>query len=181
MASQQKFTLTVPEGYDEDSRRTIGEEAIKVIIARSKAGKDKNGSKFAGYSASYIDSFDFKLGGKSKGNVNLTLSNEMLNSLEIIETSKGEIVIGIPKDDILNNAKAEGNILGTYGQKSPIRGKARDFMGLSSKEKESILSKIPIKDKEEDSDLFGDLLRSTASVSLADRFFPPTPGGSDEF
>lgn len=147
MAEQQKFTVKVSKNYSDTERVAIGLDIIDHIIKRSKAGKDKNNKNFPGYSEGYTDSFDFKLAGKGK-NVNLTLSGEMLNSIEILETKKGEITIGIPKDDDFNNAKAEGNIKGTYGQSSPIRGKKRDFMGISRKDLSSIKSDYPINNKE---------------------------------
>ena len=70
-------------------------------------------------------------------------------SIEILDNKKGEITIGIPSDDTFNNAKAEGNIKGTYGQSTPIRGKKRDFMGIKRSDLNNIKSEYPIKTKEE--------------------------------
>ena len=146
MAEQQKFTVKVSKKYEDAERIAIGLDVIDHIIKRSKAGKDKNNKNFPGYSEGYTESLDFSIAGKSK-RVNLTLSGEMLNSLEILESNEGEIVIGIPEDDSLNNAKAEGNIKGTYGQSSPIRGKKRDFMGISRKDLTDIKKDYPINNK----------------------------------
>lgn len=175
MADQQKFTLKIPKGYDEEARQAIAEDVIKQIIKRSKSGKDKRNIDFPGYSTSYIKSLDFKNAGKSK-KVNLTLSNEMLNSIEYLDSNTGEIEIGFAQDDDLNNAKAEGNILGTYGKKTPIRGKKRDFLGISSEEKKAILAKYPIKtkaDRESTSDkVLKSLLATRAAEGIADTFIP---------
>ena len=130
MAEQQKFTVKVSNKYDEQTRVAIGLEIIDLILERTGKGLDKNNKAFAGYSKSYTSSFDFKLAGKNKNKVNLNLSGEMLNAITLLDQKKGEITIGIPKDDDFNNSKAQGNIEGTYGG-APKRGKKRDFMGIS--------------------------------------------------
>lgn len=148
MAEQQKFTVKVSKLYGDAERLAIGHDIIDHVIDRSKSGKDKNNKEFASYSKEYKKSFDFKLAGKSS-KVNLTLSGEMLNALEVLDTKQGEITIGIPEDDDFNNAKAEGNIKGTYGQDKPIRGKKRDFMGISQKDLTEIKNKYPVKTKKD--------------------------------
>jgi hypothetical protein len=99
-------------------------------VERTQSGKDKTGKGFPGYSPEYIASKDFEFGGKSAGKVNLTLSSEMLNSLTLLNHKKGELTIGFERGDTRNNGVAEGNIKGTYGRKSPIPGKQRDFLGI---------------------------------------------------
>lgn len=147
MAEQQKFTVKVSKLYGDAERVAIGLDIIDHIIERSKSGKDKNNNPFPGYSKEYTKSFDFKLAGKSKSKVDLTLSGEMLSALEILDTKDGEITIGIPANDDFNNAKAEGNIKGTYGKDTPIRGKKRDFMGISQGDLSEIKGKYPVKTK----------------------------------
>jgi hypothetical protein len=82
--------------------------------------------------------------------VNLTLSEEMLQSLSLISHKPGEVLIGYDKSNAELNGKVEGNVLGTYGQSSPIKGKARDFMGIAKKDLESILDKVASKDDAQD-------------------------------
>lgn len=169
--AQQKFTVSVPDGYESEERRAIGEEIIQQIIERSKSGKDKNGIDFPKYSKSYMDSFDFKLAGKGK-KPNLTLSGEMLNALTVLDTGSGEITIGYREADKFNNDKAEGNIKGSYGGE-PQASKARDFLGVSDSELSSILTKYPVP---EDRSLgLGDLgsllIAMRESEDLADQFF----------
>lgn len=148
MADQQKFTFKLSKKYTPEQRLAIGQEVIEFIIKRSKSGKDKDNIPFASYSEGYMKSFDFKKSGKGK-KPNLTLSGEMLRALEVLESSEGEVTIGIPENDTFNNEKAEGNILGTYGSKSPNKKKARDFMGIKPKDLNAIKSDYPIRTKAE--------------------------------
>lgn len=148
MAEQQKFTVKVSNKYDADERLAIGLEIIDHILKRTEKGLDKNNKSFPSYSTGYKESLDYSLAGKS-GTVNLKLSGEMLGAIEVLEVSKsGEITIGIPADDDFNNAKAEGNIKGTYGQKRST-GKKRDFMGISRDDLTAIKDKYKINNKEE--------------------------------
>lgn len=152
MAEQQKFTVKVSKKMSDEVKQALGLEVIDHIIDRTvNKRQDKNNKEFKGsYSDSYADSFEFKLAGKSKDKINLSLTSEMLNALEVLDTSKdGEITIGIPASDDFNNAKAEGNIKGTYGQDKPIRGKKRDFMGIHSSDLNAIKALYPVKTKEE--------------------------------
>lgn len=148
--SWQRFKVKVPKGLSPIQREALAQEVIDFVIKRSKDGVDKNGRAFPGYSASYVKSLDFKIAGKSKGKVNLTLSEEMLQSLSLISHKPGEVLIGYDKSNAELNAKVEGNVLGTYGQSSPIKGKARDFMGIAKKDLESILDKVASKDNAQD-------------------------------
>lgn len=175
--AQQKISIDIPSGYSPEERRAIGEEIIQQIIDRSQAGKDKNGEDFPAYSESYMDSFDFKLAGKSK-KPNLTLSGEMLNALTVLETMDGEITIGYRLADKFNNDKAEGNIKGTYGSKKANPKKARDFLGIMDSELDTILTKYPVRDSGMSSTELGALLLAMReSEDLADQFFG---GSSDE-
>jgi len=173
--AQQKFTAKVSKKYTEEERVAIGVEMIDAIIARTKAGKDKDNKSFKGaagkYSKGYTSSLDFKLGGKSKSPVNLTLSGEMLNALTVLDTADGEITIGIPADDDFNNKKAEGNITGSYGKSKPDSSKARDFMGMSKSQVKDITSKYPTTKKGVNADLIKLLGSAAASETLAESFF----------
>jgi hypothetical protein len=172
--AQQKFTISIPKGYESDERRSIGLDIIERIIDRTKQGKGKDNKDFSGeaakYSDSYKKSFDFKLAGKGS-TVNLSLSGEMLNAMEVLETSDGEITIGYRANDKFNNDKAEGNILGSYGGK-PNAAKARDFLGITEDEMSTILKKYPISGDGLSATELGALLAATReSDRLADNFF----------
>jgi len=145
MSKQQKFEVVIPKGYKPEERQAIAAEIIDHIITRTKSGKDKDGEGFPGYSKSYMKSLDFKISGKGK-KVDLTLSGEMLSSMELLKESSGKVVIGFEKDDDING-RAEGNILGSYGG-SPNPKKSRDFLGIGKDQLNKILENYPLDDKQ---------------------------------
>lgn len=106
---------------------------------------DKDNKPFeSGYSEGYAKSLEGKIAGKKKGAIpNLRLTSEMMNSIKLISHSSGELIIGYDKGDKQLNAKVEGNRLGTYGQKNPIEGKARDFLGITEEDLGSIEDEFP--------------------------------------
>ncbi len=120
----------------------MGREIIRTIRARTEAGKDKNGSAFHGYSQEYKDSLEFRIAGKSESHVNLRLSGEMMSGMEVLwaNPSSGSVAIGFR--DTGDRGKAHGHITGANG-KLPVR----DFLGISSEELATILSKVPDPDK----------------------------------
>lgn len=142
MAKWQRIKIEIPEELSSSERASLADDIIEYMRNRTEAGYDKNDKKFPGYSASYAGgyvwkggkrvkvkpSFEFRVAGKKKEPVNLTLLGDMLQSIELVKDKPGELLIGFTDKE--ENAKAEGNILGTYGQKRPIPGKARDFLGI---------------------------------------------------
>lgn len=143
--------IEISTRYSKDERTAIGIDIVRYVRERTLSGKgpgDKAWSGKAGeYSKAYTDSLDFKIGRKNKGKVNLKLSGDMLEELTLLNEKSGKVKIGFD-DSATSAGKAEGNIRGTYGNASPIAGKARPFLDLTSKEIASILSKYPLKDKE---------------------------------
>lgn len=135
----RQFSIELPE-YSFAEREAIALEVIDRIVERTKAGKDKNGNAFAPYSKDYKESENFKIAGKSN-KVNLELSGDMLDGLEIIENRDGRVVIGYGTHNS-EGGKAEGNILGTYGQEKQV-GPKRDFLGIQEKELDAILDRYP--------------------------------------
>lgn len=127
-AKQQKVRIKIPSSLDADAREQLSDDIIETIRRRTERGLDVNNKKFPGYSASYMKSLDFKIAGKGK-KVDLTLSGDMLASMDIISHRKGEIVIGF-ESGTDENARAEGNILGSYGG-DPNPKRARNFLGIA--------------------------------------------------
>jgi hypothetical protein len=131
MADDQFFWVSIPKGFSESELETIGEDVIDFIRERTADGKSWRNRAFAGYSDSYVKSLNFKIAGKSKNDVNLTQSGDMLGALEVLEIQDGRIKIGIDAGKFPQEAgKAEGNILGTYGQAKQV-GPKRDFLGIT--------------------------------------------------
>lgn len=137
MAKQQKIVIEIPTDFDEEERSAIGKEIITFIQDRTASGLDKNNRRFPSYSKSYIESFEFKVAGKDKGEINLALSHDMMNALDVISTSRGKIVIGYEAGSDIND-RVEGNRLGSYGG-NPNPKKARDFLGINKKDLSDIL------------------------------------------
>lgn len=108
---------------------------MERIVERTDQGKDKAGNAWRGeaakYSEAYKKSLDFKNAGK--GPVNLQLSGDMLAAIKVLKSTSNWIEVGFEKGSD-ENAKADGNIRGTYGSDTPNPKKARDFLGMEGKE-----------------------------------------------
>lgn len=143
-AKQQFVDIEIPKQYNRLDRRAIAVDVLDFIVERTQRGKNKDNKNFPRYSKEYTQSKTFKLAGKGK-NVNLTLTEEMLNVMQLLESKRGRIRLGYRKGDSINN-KVEGNREGTYGQKNPIPGKERDFLGITNKDLARILAKYPLND-----------------------------------
>ena len=137
-----KTEILLPKDYDDDDAQTVAEEILNFIVERTKKGYGSDGEKFPGYSPLYKASDAFKLGGKSS-KVDLTLSGEMLDSLEVLEAKRGKIVFGFAKDSDMNG-RADGNCRGSYGTSKDDPSKARNFMELSGKELAKIIRSLDI-------------------------------------
>lgn len=148
MAKWQRFRIDIPKGYTPTERVAIAEEVVDFVISRTKKGLDKNNSSFAPYTKEYKGSKNFEIAGKSS-KVNLTLSGETLNSLDLVSHNNGSLLIGYDRSDKELNGKVEGNVIGSYGQSSGDSDKARDFMGISKKDLAKILEKFPKKTESE--------------------------------
>jgi len=140
-----KFEVELDERYSTEERDAIAAEIISHIRQRTLSGKDVNGRSFPKYSTSYTKSVDFKAAGKSKNQVNLRLSGDMLAYMEIVKNQRGKLVIGYG-DGNPEAGKAEGNNIGSYGG-DPKPSKARRFLGIDPKTLSAILAKYPLRDE----------------------------------
>lgn len=178
----QRFEIKIDPAYTDEERSAIADEIVNYIRERTADGKGiiKDGPKslatarvnFTPYSKTYIESLDFKIAGKSKGDINLTLSGDMLGALDYLsdKSTKGKIVIGY-ENGSKENGIADGNIRGTYGHSQPIK-KGRDFLGLTKQELSSILKKFPVDDRQSrDLTIATERLTSRAKKAI---------GGADE-
>lgn len=124
-------------GLSPDQKDEVADLIIERIVNRTDQGKDKDGRKFPGYSKSYKESLDFKVAGKTN-KVDLQLSGDMLAALSVLDKTSRSVVIGFERGSE-ENAKADGNIRGTYGKPTPDPKKARDFLGISDAELTKII------------------------------------------
>lgn len=110
---------------DASFRREFGRRVIDRIVERTQSGIDQNGAPLAAYSSSYKKSLAFEVYGKNAGEVNLTLTGEMLASFEVKGTPARKVVMGFLSK--LQNNKAHGHVYGG-GHKGSLP--VRDFFGL---------------------------------------------------
>lgn len=141
MAKQQKFKFDLPEGLSDKDKRRVALDVISYIqkraIDENKGFNESTGREFKlpRYTKSYAEKK-----GVSRSDVDLVLDADMFNAMKVLRIHKNSAVIGFEAGS-KENAKAEGNQLGTYGQPSPIPGKARPFLGLPEKELNKIVEK----------------------------------------
>lgn len=111
-------------------RNQLAEAIAEFIRIRTQeGGRDKNNRKFAKYSEAYKESDAFAIGGKSS-KVDLTLTGDMLASLDVTDVTPNRITIAMDEDE---TGKAYGNISGEYGQDRKVAAK-RDFFGIAQKD-----------------------------------------------
>ena len=127
-------------GLSPDQKDEVADLIIERIVNRTDQGKDKDGRKFPGYSKSYKESLDFKVAGKTN-KVDLQLSGDMLAALSVLDKTSRSVTIGFERGSE-ENAKADGNIRGTYGKPTPNPDKARDFLGISDRELSKIINLV---------------------------------------
>lgn len=139
--TQQKVTLEIPDDLKPKEREDLAFAILEHIRERTASGTGLNSAgtrlkDFPKYSKSYIKSLDFRIAGKGS-TVNLTLSGDMLDAMDLLKHKKGELTIGFERGSE-ENARAEGNILGSYGG-APNAAKARNFLGVTRSELKMIV------------------------------------------
>jgi len=111
-------------------KEAIGQKIIDRIVSRTQSGmgisfndsgKANTLKLKAPYSKAYVNSDEFKAHGKSKGDVNLTLSGDMLGLLDIKNQTGDTITIGWNKGDG-QDPKAFNHITGDTVPKRPFFG-----------------------------------------------------------
>jgi hypothetical protein len=140
-----RLNVEVSNRYTAQEKRAIAQDIRDYIIERSRRGLGPGAKPWSGkageYSEEYKNSLEFRIGGKSPNRVDLTLSSEMLDSLRA-NLKSGKIQIDLEENV---RGKAEGNIRGTYGKKSPIPGKQRNFLEMTNTELRNILANYPLR------------------------------------
>jgi len=137
--TETKITLEVPESLTASERRDVANDVIEFITNRTRSGYNVYGRDWAGKAGQYTEGYAKKKGVSPGGPVDLSLSFKMLDDLKYFssQSGKGKITLGFRKGT-KSEKKAEGNILGTYGQSAPISGKARPFLDILKKDLKSI-------------------------------------------
>jgi len=171
-AKWQRVKIEIPDDYGPLERQAIATEVLDFIRTRTQTkGLDKRNRSLPGYSDAYKNSLDFKIAGKSKSKVDLTLSGDMLGAMDLLSHRPGEITVGFENGSD-ENARADGNIRGTYGKSKPV-APARDFLGIAPGDLKKILNKYPV-DKR-------DRARERAEIVMNGNLYPTNPNvQSDE-
>ena len=140
---ETQLTLKVPDHFDAGQRADVAERVMAFIIDRSKKGYNVNGRDWSGKAGEYTEAYAKKKGVSEDGPVDLSLSHDMLDGMRYFASlsPRGQITVGYKKGTQLER-KAEGNILGTYGQDAPIPGKARPFLDILQKDLKKIISEV---------------------------------------
>ena len=77
---------------DKALMREIGLLAVRAIQARTRQGQDMHGRAFAPYSPSYAKQKAEE--GLSSGTVDLTVSGDLLNTLQVVEVTDTSVTLG---------------------------------------------------------------------------------------
>jgi hypothetical protein len=142
----EMFGTLVPDSSS--FRQKVGQAIIDKIRERTSDGDFLNPPSKANqnYSKEYAESDEFKAYGKSKSDVNLKQTGDMLGLLDVVKEQKNAIVIGW--EDKFQAEKAHGHITGNVGVK-------RDFLGLPMSDIEDIAEQfrdeLPLGDIEPES------------------------------
>jgi hypothetical protein len=122
-------------------REAFLQTVIDRIVERTQSGRDVENKIFSEkYSTAYKNSLPFKVYGKTN-KVNMTLTGDMIQSIDKIDESRDTATIGITGDE--NILKAFAHITGFEGHPH-LDGqvKPRDFFGISQKEIDKITDKF---------------------------------------
>jgi len=104
---------------------------IDFIQDRTARGKDISGDNFARYSASYKDSDDFDIAGKSDV-VNLELTGDTMASIELLSHEIGSVTIGF-------EAGTDENDKASWLASSD-NGRSRTFLGINQNDLRLVLN-----------------------------------------
>jgi hypothetical protein len=130
-----KQVIDLENDFDEATALAIGQEFIDIIKERTDNNKSVHGTNLKAYDEDYVKSEEFRAFNKSKSDVNMELTGEMLASMDVLETDGRTVTIGFTTDE--DNAKAHGHMTGFNG-KSDAK---REFFGINNSEKDSVLSR----------------------------------------
>lgn len=123
--------------------RKIAQGIIDYMVDRAKSGRGLGRKDLKSpYSKSYSESLTFKAAGKARNDVNMTLSGDMLRSIDILEEDGASVVIGI--EDEVDAPKAYGHLTGFEGHPTIPSGKyKRPFFGVTADEvKKQVIPKF---------------------------------------
>jgi len=127
--------LGVDLSGDETLAAEIGQDVVQFIQDRSLNGKGIGGKKLKSpYSKAYTKTTEFEVAGKSATDINMRLTGEMIDSIEVLDFDGQVLTVGIEGDQA---PKAHGHMTGKNGEVPAMK---REFFGLTENELEKILN-----------------------------------------
>ena len=112
----------------------IGQDIAQYIRNRAADNKGIGGKALRSpYSKEYSDTLEFKVAGKSRTNVNMRLTGDMLESIETLDFDGSVLTIGIEGEQA---PKAHGHMTGKNGQAPKMK---REFFGITKQEFNEII------------------------------------------
>jgi hypothetical protein len=111
-------------------RMAIAQKVIDHIVKRTQDGKNVSGAKLAKYHPDYVASAEFELAGKSKNEVNMTLTGAMLSQLDLLSDGPNTIRIGWEETE---------QILKAYNHNVGDTVTKRDFFGVTMAEAKKVI------------------------------------------
>ena len=130
MEAQQTEIIRIPRTLTATQRQILANNVISFIIRRTQRGLDKFDRPFTGYSESYKNDPRYN----KSGRVNLRLTFDMLANIRLLNHGTGFITIGFERGSVANDKAA--------WHKQGINKPVRDFLGISRKELNRMLSQI---------------------------------------
>jgi hypothetical protein len=128
--------LGVDLSADPGLANDIGGAIVDYIVKRAGDNKGIGGKALpAPYSEEYASSPEFKQFGKSKNKVNMRLTGDMLNAVDVLGFDGSVLTVGIENDQA---PKAHGHMTGKDGQVPAMK---REWFGLTKPELKEITSK----------------------------------------
>ena len=90
-----KKKFQTPNDFSVNDRIRVGELIIDHIRRQTNRGRNpETNESFGSYSDGYTESKKFKSAGKSKNKVNLRLSGEMMQNLQIVNNEGNGVTLG---------------------------------------------------------------------------------------
>ena len=133
--TQQKVKIVVPKDLTPSDRVELAEDIIQFIQTRTSGGVGfRKGRNYRLSEKPYTKEYAQR---KGSSRVDLTLTTEMLDSIDLLAHRNGSITVGYQAGSRVND-KAEGNQTGSYGR-SPNSKKARPFLGLTLRDLDTLL------------------------------------------
>lgn len=125
--------LGVDLSQDETLAAEIGQDVVEFLQKRSNDGKGIGGSKLKSpYSKAYTKTTEFEVAGKSPRDINMRLTGDMIDSIDVLDFDGQVLTVGIEGDQA---PKAHGHMTGKNGEVPAMK---REFFGLTEKEFKSI-------------------------------------------